>query len=757
MTEQNRIVSEVELEVPGNPYLKPGDTIAVYAPSVGITSTSNLFLRHLTHTFNTSGFVSRLVLEGGLGEAGYETGRKPRPSFEMIVTRETIDMGAGPTDYYTVFCDGSSSTDPDDDVSHLSFSWSNNKNADTGSGVKYQTHFTGEEMADATLPAITLRVTDDEGNYADLTLEVDPETTEIVVRELYIAATTAAWATPDGGKTWNSAAIAAISTPEIAGESHSYFGCSGGELYRTDDWLATAPVLVHTFPAAVNCVWINEVNAERVTVGLANGQVWTTTDASAGAGATWTLLYTFGSAVNWVVESAYQSGQFWVCTAAAVWITFDGFASTPAWHFGWSAGASQKLALSGFGNYACASGTGGESAVKREDGVEITGIGADVRAITHHIRDDVLYGAKLNGADAEVYSTSPGSTAFSLLSTVTGAGQPNHMIRDGDYESELYLAAANGAYKSFDAGANFYLLKACAALQIGYGSAPWTLISDTVVTDTTWKCRPLAPTSTEPDNWRDPDFDDSGWMSAVVTATPTHGDIAGADSIWYIDTMAGAFPVTAEGGDTISGLVVSQEYSFENTDGPFHDGDAEPPTHFSYSFDLSVDGGTSWQRVLTYNKSQAFALSTPAWATRVEAVDAEHARIVWTATTTSIKYRVADTPGQYADNHLTMGWKLNSQCLYRKEFTLSEGIVNAATLTIEHDNYVDGLWINNVLVYQAPATNRYSGDPATVMIDPTVFLPGGDNIIAVKVRSVGTYYDEGETGWLQAKLVIGDG
>lgn len=480
MLEKNRVVDVLEITTPGDPRVQPGMTVRVKNPSIGITSWTNYWVRHVHGAFDGKSYWLTLTVEGGTGEGGYVEPRPPVAVFAYTVTKEKFEVGGTPTVMYTVMCDASESWDPDSDPATLSFAWSNNKNGDTGTAIKYATGFTEADMAAATKPTITLTVTDPDGKTDALTMEIDAAVESVTLRELYVAASGQAEATPDGGVTWNTNAISAVSTPEIAAEGLSYFGCTGGELYSTEDYLATTPTLVHTFGATVNCVWINEMDANRVVVGLDNGEIWATADASKGVAATWTKLYTFASAVNWIAESPYQQGQYWACVDEAVWLTFDSYATAPIWHFGWVTGdTAHKIALSPFANYGCGTVASG-SPVKRSDGVEITGLsGTDCRAICHHIRDDILYAAELSGSDAKVYQKPAGSTEFELLATIAGAGQPYAMIRDGDHEMILYLACAEGLYKAFDGGSHWWRVRDYSAvgldgLQVGYGSAPIT-------------------------------------------------------------------------------------------------------------------------------------------------------------------------------------------------------------------------------------------------------------------------------------------
>lgn len=533
MPSVNRLTEQITITVAGNPLLHPGDTVSLQAATLGIATATPFWLKHITHTWGEDHFNSQLVLEGGYGEAGYELPKPPIPMFTFVVTKERFSVGGVPGTYYVVSCDASSTTDPDSDASSLTYAWANNKNADTGTAVYYATRFTEAQMGGTPKPTITLTASDGTNN-ASLTLTIDADIEQVLVENLYSAESAQAGATPDGGVNWKANAISATCTPEIAGEDHSYFG-AGVNLYYTDDWLATAPTLVHTFGAAINWIWICETDANRVTVGLADGTVSHTNNASAGAGATWATLYSHASAVNCVVE-AYTGGDYWVLVGGQVLMN-----NAVQWQLDGDYTA-KRLALSFFSHYA--GGDNGVTAqVKRMDGVVVGWPGgyspATVLGLTHHIYDDILYAAD----EAGNFYRKPADSdppAFAYVSNI-GGGPVYHLIRDGSNPMLLYAACRDGIYKTYDGGVSWYLMRDLTGagldgLMIGYGSAPWMQITPvTVVSDSTAKAKTLwngSGNDDPPDGWRDAGFDDSGWAAAVVTVHAPNEPPAGSESIW---------------------------------------------------------------------------------------------------------------------------------------------------------------------------------------------------------------------------------
>jgi hypothetical protein len=543
MQEFNRIHDEIRLTVPGNPYLQPGMTISITHSDVGLTTATPYFLKHVTHRINASGYTCDLVLEGGAGEAGYELGKAPIAMFSMIVTRERYDIAGVATTMYTVMCDGSASWDPDSLPSTLTFSWVNNKNADVSTAVRYSTAFTQAEMDNATKPTITLTVDDADATSGSgvLTQTVDIGTAEIINRQLYVAALERAEASPDGGVNWNTftpgVGIGVISTPEIAALTYGLFGCDNGRLYKTTDNLVTAPTLLITFGSAVNAIWVNEIDANRVFVGLASGELQRSDDA----GVTWTLVYTHVAAIQWVVEAF--DGPIRVCVGAQVLVSTDGGLSwSEVINFG--SGTAKRLAHSFFASYGSANAAGGTTdPVKRFDGVAIVGASGTtaVLGLTHHIRDDILYAGGTGGL---TYIKAAGNTTFTTGGTLPGLpGSINHMIRDGDYERILYAAAGAGLYKTFSNAATWarmrdYSSPGLNGLMVGYGAAPLQQVTATNIISATAVTKILSlgtatGTAGDPANWRDATFNDTTWALAV-RGTTSLGQLPASDSepVW---------------------------------------------------------------------------------------------------------------------------------------------------------------------------------------------------------------------------------
>ncbi len=466
MAALNRRVDELELEVPGNPLVYPGQTIKVISAKMGLPAGGNYWCKHIKHRKDSSGFVSILSLEGGIGDSGYAA-YDPVAAFTWFMDQENFEVGGSPTQMYTVVCDGSGSYDADGPPDGLTYSWSNSVNADTGTERTYSTAFTAAELAAG--PTITLTVTDLDSDQGTVTQTITGSAATTPARTLYVAAGARAEATTNGGELWNTWAPASgniIATPEGAADDHSYFGADDGKLYHTADALMSAPTLVHTFGSAVKCVWIHETDRDRVTVGCQDGTIHQTTDASELAAATWAQIADLGEPIEWVAESPMQLGQIWACAGRYLEISFDNGANWAAYATFPSGATARKFASSFMGNFVCASVGAGESPIRDDADTEYTMPAMapdaeieDVRAISHHLYDDVIWACDLAGRFLE------GSTAgsFSHVGTVTegvaDAGNVNHMVRDTGHQAALYLACDDALVKTFDAGRSFVRMR----------------------------------------------------------------------------------------------------------------------------------------------------------------------------------------------------------------------------------------------------------------------------------------------------------
>jgi hypothetical protein len=538
LIERNKRTDRLRLRAPLNPLLAPGRTLGLTSEKLGLFGERPYWIEHVRHSVGADGAFTEVDLVGGAGETGYLIGLDPVAAFTATGTREAFLVGGVTTGVVTVHFDGSPSYDPDGQI--VSWEWSTSTGK-SGSGTYWSTDFTDAEWTAGV--EVTLTVTDDDDDptgphTGSVTQSANAEITRLLIRTVYVAASGAAEATPDGGETWNTwtpPAGLVTATPQIAALDHSYFGLSTGELWRTADALTTAPELVHTFPAGVSCVWVNEANAARVWVGCEDGTVWKTAEAGLGATAGWVQRTDFAGRVAWLVESYATDDEVRACVGDAVFVTFDGFA-TYGRQTTLAGGEAKSIALSFFGNYAAGAAAAPVVAEGSSAAVPFPGASpppADVRITAFADRDGLMALDELGRA----FVKAAGATGFAAVAG-TGVGACGGVVRDGEQASVFYAASAGGLVKTFDAGGSWRALRAyggaTAGLQVGYGAAPmtpaprivrvirgtdgsvgsshaWTEIAGngTIVACTLWNPAVAGGNDPPPAGWQTPAFDDA--------------------------------------------------------------------------------------------------------------------------------------------------------------------------------------------------------------------------------------------------------
>lgn len=487
MIEHDKVTDVVHLRTPLNPYARPSLTVGVISDRMGRRTMAPYWVRQVAHHWGAEGATTDWSLEGGAGDTGYLVGLPPIALFTMRVTRETYQVGGTPTTIYTVACDASASYDPDGTA--LAYAWSS-ASGGSGSGVTFSTTFTAAQWADTTTPpTITLTVTDSDtpDPHTGTTGPVDARSSDagqhVRVIAMYVAADATAYATPDGWETvgaWTPGGGAhVLCVGRIAAEGTNYLGLSTGHVFRTADYLATAPTDVGwTAPAAVNAVWMSELDTNIVAVGLANGDFWVTKDAFVTAP---TLTRNFGNPVQWINGSAQVRTQWRACVGQDVWYTDDDFVGARVL-VSFAGLTTAQNELTAFANYAAAAGAAGDPVLKREgDGFPIpfpsVSPAPAAARMTAFIDTDTL----LVGDDqGRSYLGEPASTGGTLVAAASvGYGAVHDLLRDNTNDQAAYAACETALAKTFDRGASWVRVltldgTTTRGLRLGYDSAPLT-------------------------------------------------------------------------------------------------------------------------------------------------------------------------------------------------------------------------------------------------------------------------------------------
>jgi hypothetical protein len=485
MLELNRRVEKQSFDLLGNPYVVPGQTDSILAPGFGIDVATNYFVTSVSHKVNASGYMTDVQVEGGVGDAGYSTGSPPIADFTLTLERESFP---GEGTLYFAFC-VSAARDYDDAPDTLTLAWSNSANADVGSETRYVTWFTASELAAG--QTITLSVTDPAANEDHVSKAITSTTTQ-VIRDYYHAFAGRAEASDDGGltwQTWTPAGATVISTPRHPAQGTGLFGLSDGRLVSTSDYLRTAPTLVHTFAAAINCIWVYYGSQSEWWVGLANGNLWRTLNG----GTDWTLVHDDAAAITdihrgWDGLVRYCAGQneYIARPPYTTWIVLTSF-QTQAMRvaIGDAMVRGNEYAPD---HWVCGIGT--DDIAVRQEGLtggshyppEMPGLAsdvADVRAITQDagrprihmiVRDGRVYRSD--------YTTS--RQAAIAATSVPGSTTINYSMND-DTLTGLLLACdeATGLWKSPDSGDRWLQFRAASGAlhskMVGQSAASWVV------------------------------------------------------------------------------------------------------------------------------------------------------------------------------------------------------------------------------------------------------------------------------------------
>jgi len=474
MLEYNRKVGAGTITVLGNPYVRPGDTIGVTCSKLDLVAKTNCWVTRVSQRADPeNGWTTEIGIEWGVGDAGYSTGRPPLAMFSYVIVRKTETTGM----IYVVTC-VNESTDPDTPMADLTLAWSNSANAVTGSGEIYVVVLTAAEMA--TGVTITLTVTDPEANEDTMSWDLTDEDADILLYGFHVALYGRAQSTDDSGETWQTftpgGGEKVISTAPVTPASMGVWGGDGGSVWMSLDYLRTAPTVLHDFNSAVNAVWVNESDANRICVGLESGAVYQTIDANLGAASTWTLVHTFTSPVVEIIESFAFFGQYRISegTTEHIW---QGGTDLVGATFTTTA---TQVALGFDGNFASGIDSTDE-AVKAELGDTATFPEAepDVRAIAHDAKLPVLYAAARGGDfyAGDVPSAGAPPLAGQKQTSIPGATGVNRLNRIDVAKFVFACDETAGIVNSPDGGVTWFTFVAgngttLRGKAVGYESEP---------------------------------------------------------------------------------------------------------------------------------------------------------------------------------------------------------------------------------------------------------------------------------------------
>lgn len=437
----------------GCPELDVGDGSGVSANALALSTRAFI----IAHTVSGSPLRSELRLRAGTLGSSTRPNQPPTAQMLISVILERIIVAGQPTIAAMITIDARASSDSDGTIA----AWSIALDATTYNGTDITTAVITHLSTSPSPVPITLTVTDNGGLSTTLTQQATWATNTALVEPLIVAEATQAEASVNGELSWNTLAASVTAVAPIALGGATCYGCSDGKVYRSTDMLATAPTLVQTLPAAVNCLWCNETATSRWLAGLDNGDLWLSIDD----GMTWTKLHTFVAAVNDVAESPAQPGEMTICSGPSLWHTYDNGASWEALITGtgtalrFAAGhvAGQDQAFCGFD----------DGSVQSTAGVTFPlPTAAAIRGMTLSLDATELY-IFTDSTTAYVWTPEGGIIAGPATGTAT-----NRAIRSGS--GQWVYVATDGALQKWIARQAAYDVRLMTspqrALAVGYGS-----------------------------------------------------------------------------------------------------------------------------------------------------------------------------------------------------------------------------------------------------------------------------------------------
>jgi hypothetical protein len=312
---KNRLNTRGTAVIDGDPELALGRTVYIGDPDyTGIEA--NFFVESYVTAWTQDDFVSTITLIGG-ENAGGAVNISPFALFTYVAEREVV----GNAVKAILTLDGRGSIDPDGSI--VSWSWTDNQTPNLVSGSGQVVTVLVDLAALVTPFIVTLTVTDNDGatDSISLTVTLDAGATNVALPAIYVAGDTYFTASPDGGQTWSDQAVpggeSCISVGAKPGDGTTagvgMYGTSGGKVYRSTDFCATAPTLVLSTVGAIvafgNSFW-------------QTGLCWCVTQQgvlyrSDDDGATWAvwndLRFVFG-------KPAFRANQILTPREGGVWV-----------------------------------------------------------------------------------------------------------------------------------------------------------------------------------------------------------------------------------------------------------------------------------------------------------------------------------------------------------------------------------------------------------------------------------------------------
>ena len=439
----NRLKVTLNIEADGNPFILPGDSISI---SSRVITGSYLVEEHNT-SMSSEGYFSEITAVQFTGDVPEEE----EPVVSIVADFVPLQLSVVGDPKWVVQFDASASYSNRGQIISYKWDWPNGTSV-TESDPQIWYVFNEEDISNGNSQTVTLTVTDELGNTAFVASGITTDYLQngqvIKYRHLYGALTTQAVGSINGGLTWQTANINAISVAAsnfapggiYVASGYALFGTSDSKIYRTIDNCAHV-TLVYSASAAVNWINIPELNSNYAVAGTEDGKILVSTNG----GVTWTVKKDFPFAIR-EVRFAYTDYQYLLVIGEGVGNTYESFDQGSNWaKIGGGVGALDVLheTSGAFTNYY--THASGVLSVLSGVNTPMSGSTGSIVAATVIIdRDDGVMavndsGQHYNAVSGVFYATqnnSANTTAF--------------VLRDGDLTPLVFYATQSGISKSIN-------------------------------------------------------------------------------------------------------------------------------------------------------------------------------------------------------------------------------------------------------------------------------------------------------------------
>lgn len=411
---RNRSSTLVEMTAPLNPSLRPGDSLMFRNPILGWSTNTPAII------ISTSASDDTMTLQISVGArpAAGDVSNIPPPvaDFTLRYEQQPISLSGIIAPYYVVEATYAAYDPSAFEITSFGWTATCDGEVDPESSDVDNPVFVFSTTDGAT---ITLTVESSSGEGDVTTKSVSPPSSALFTRVLSVASP-AGWRILTGATGWRTFGEDCTAVPGINDVGPLIAGFLSGELYKTEDYLATDPTLLFTFSAAVRCLFVNESNGQEILAGVGS-----TIHRSSDGGITWAAGFSFENPINYCESSGADPSEVRVCSGQSLFISYDGGDSFTPLLTGPEGTTCRKVASAPWGHLAVWSGTSDiNDATQFEEGgsldwstVPVEFLPIDLASVT-----PVQY--------QEGY--------------VLAAGAGNDIIRDGLYGQLTYLSAADG-------------------------------------------------------------------------------------------------------------------------------------------------------------------------------------------------------------------------------------------------------------------------------------------------------------------------